>query len=299
MLARYHSLVPDGILPHGLTTVYGAVMACCQECEGGRPCAGLGQAPDVLTQCTEQLHLPAETCQQLFEAVGNDPNLYYVVVRTILVNAGAKQCAATLQSYGVPAAAGLSLCKWAIDKLWRAWLEELPQVGAPSWRALQTGVEGIHWRPCASPADLGPGEFWAPAVGGLPAMCRPLIAVLRTEGVPQSIVYIPCSQLATGMNKSFEAQMACRDRDGIMRAIGTREPRYSTGFYGERLGQWPDEFEQKPWSPPLTTAERALQMTAAGEIIVPGAARSPVQYPRGAVAVFDPITEQYRILIPA
>lgn len=224
----------------------------------------------------------------------NNTGIYYALIRAAFTGVGVKACAAKLQSLGVPAAAGITACSWAIDKLWTAWFETLPAMGAPTWKDLQTGVQGVHWRPCANPSGLSPGEHWEPAVGGLPARCKLNVAILQQGGLPLRIVYVPCERMG-GLNPGA----VCRDRDGGFRTKreGLRE--YWPGLYGERLDQWPLEFEQTPWQPPIVHAKAMTQVSMVDPASVVTALPYVWQYPAGSFAVYDPITEHYRILLSA
>ncbi len=258
-------------------------MACCDDC------GELGVTPqDVVRQCESQLHIPPELCQQLFQVAGGDIGIYYILIRAALIKGGTAACTTALADVGVPIVVGAPACKWAVEKLVKAWLETLPKMGAPTFYSLYAkGVEGIHWRRCDSPSNLMPGEHFRQASGGLPNRCLLNIAILQKEGIPLSIVYIPCEWLrAGGATKSI-----CRDRDGAVRESGIRSPLYAAGFYGKRLSDaWPDQFEQEPWDSPRERIRAMLPTFApATDIFL-------FEYPAGSMAIFDPNIEQYRIL---
>jgi hypothetical protein len=264
----------------------------------------LGGADQIsVDQCVQQTGMSEGDCNFLLMEIGGQPNIYYMIARAALLKYGAKACAEYVQAQtGVPKHIAFVGCDWTIRKIWEYGGKAMTY-GGPEWRSLYAaGSKGLHWRPCASPSELEPGEHWVPAVGGTPARCQLNIAILKKKGEPMSIVYVPCLWM-TGMQG--KDRTVCRDKDGVIRPVDKGHQgspvRFYTGFFGKRLDVWPGHFEQNPWVSPISTSDlltrfkrpMATQQTAyrAPPSTTPGS-----EYPTGTVA--KRVGDKWLVAIP-
>jgi hypothetical protein len=239
-------------------------------------------------QCVEQTGMSPEQCNLLLLQIGAQPSIYYLIAKSALLKYGAKACAEALEKQtGVPKKIGFAACDYAIRKIWEAGAKAM-LYGGPEWRSLYAGggYEGIHWRQCASWEDLQPGEHWNRTL----KQCVLNVAILQKKGEPQVVVYVPCEHLPNDASN-----LVCRDRDGVHRTVGQKQPTCSSGWFGKRLANWwPSQFEQTPWQSPTPTPSpfshlRPRVMTTATAVRLEPTTTTtpatPTQYPAGTVAM--------------
>ena len=116
---------------------------------------GFGQPPAVtaeaLQECGLRTGFPPEICQELLTVTAGDVDIAWLIAEAGITTAGAAACVKGLEAKGIPPRVSMPMCEWAAENLWDLLFEYLPTRGGPTWHALQTGREGVHWRRCASP----------------------------------------------------------------------------------------------------------------------------------------------------
>ncbi|KKK63020.1 hypothetical protein LCGC14_2998520, partial [marine sediment metagenome] len=275
-----------------------------------------------LQECGLRTGFPPEICRALLTVTAGDVSVAWIIAEAGITKVGAAACAKALEAEGVPSHASVPACNWAAENLWDLLFEYLPTRGGPTWYALQTGREDVHWRRCASPDGLRPGEHWLPPDATrnwaieprVEGACMPNVAIWQPEDQLPRLVYIPCA------NMSHVTTRDCVDNDGIKRVTGQAPLRargdiYMTGFYKKVHSGWPSEFALQPWTPPpepltfeiappppppawYTSGRTISPATAAGIAFVKPPAPLLLEAPPGSVAVFDEAINQFRILAP-
>jgi hypothetical protein len=261
-----------------------------------------------VASCQRSTGLTAEQCGE-FMALANlpavDPVSSMIIrgaVRAAILTYGTKACAAAAQGQGVPGPLAKPACAWMIGKIMPAVSRVLELVGEPVTLKAEALWGPPFSRPCASAAELRPGEHFVPASPARPSRCSLNVAVLRPRDKPvAAMVYIPCERMPKGaLQDVFPRAIAfCRNRDGRTTPTGLKTPTNSPGFYTERFkpdaGYWPSMLETWPYTDDLSMQAMSVAAMAPLERFASVGAQT---FPAGSIAAFDPAIKAYRIAAP-